>query len=460
MRTTQCVRAGWLIGVLGACMIVAGAARADVTTERPGSILIFPKVVADGTRDTVIQISNTGNVLDQARCFYINGQKGRNGIAQCNETDFLISLTKQQPTSWLASTGRFPTGSAGLDPGLVPPVPIGFTGALVCVEVDASLSPVAMNALKGEVTLEGPGADLGKYNGIAFLGNTSGANNGDNDLNLNGVEYDTCPATSRVNLVTAAAPDPIISGLGNAGVCINNSGDPCTTDADCTTGTCGRFTCAGGANDGGVCASGTECPGGTCTGAALASVTTNVTVLPCNMDMNAQVPTAVRLNFQGFEGDETPFSASTSVPISCWGNFNIAPPVFPIIPTEFGTLEISSGAGGPVLAVIQTVHSDSIGNTATAALNAHMEGQCVGHCTAGSVTGACVTDAGCGTAGTCTGTIGKACTSSADCTPGTCSGPRFCKGGPTAGRACTDDSSCGSGGTCPLPSAVIRLPGA
>ena len=113
MRTTQCVRAGWLIGALGACMLVAGAARADVTTERPGSILIFPKVVANGTRDTVIQITNTGNVADQARCFYINGAKGRTGVAQCSETDFLISLTKQQPTSWLVSTGRSPTGEFG-----------------------------------------------------------------------------------------------------------------------------------------------------------------------------------------------------------------------------------------------------------------------------------------------------------------------------------------------------------
>jgi hypothetical protein len=84
MRTTQCVRAGWLIGTVGACMLVAGAARADVTTERPGSILIFPKVVADGTRNTLIQVTNTGPIADQARCFYINGAKGRSGVAQCN----------------------------------------------------------------------------------------------------------------------------------------------------------------------------------------------------------------------------------------------------------------------------------------------------------------------------------------------------------------------------------------
>jgi hypothetical protein len=459
MRTTQCVRAGWLIGVLGACMLVAGAARADVTTDRPGSILIFPKVVADGTRDTVIQISNTDNVMAQARCFYINGEKGRNGIAQCGETDFLISLTKQQPTSWLASTGRYPTGTYGLDPGLVPPVPIGFTGALVCTEVDASLAPILQSSLKGEATLEGPGADLAKYNGIAFQSPANAVNSQDNDLNLDGVEYNACPATSRVNLVAAGAPDPIISGLGNAGVCINDSATPCTLDSNCTTGTCARFTCVGGASTGAICASASDCPGGSCSGAALASVTTNVTVLPCNMDMNAQVPTSVKLAFQGFEGDETSFSASTSVPISCWGSFNVAPPLFPPLPTEFATLEVSSGQGGPVLAVIQTIHSDSLGNTATAALNAHMEGQCVGHCTAGGG-GACVSNADCTGSATCLGSVGMACINDVNCTPGACSGPRFCKGGTTPGKACTNNSGCAGSGTCPLPSAVIRLPGA
>jgi hypothetical protein len=460
MRTTQCVRAGWLIGALGACMLVASVARADVTTERPGSILIFPKVVANGTRDTVIQISNTGNLADQARCFYINGAKGRNGVAQCNETDFLISLTKQQPTTWLASTGRSPTGNMGLGPGLVPAVPVGFTGALVCAEVDASLNPVAMNALKGEATLEGsPGnpADLSKYNGIAFIGNTSGANNGDDNLNLDGVEYNACPAASRVNFVAAGAPEPIVSGLGNAGVCINDSGAPCTTTTDCAAGVCARLTCVGGTNDGGACASDSDCAPGTCNGPALASVATTVTVLPCNLNMNAQVPTAVALTFAGAQGDETSLSGSRK--ISCWDSFSIDSSLIGAVPTEFGTLTIKAGKGGPVLAVVETLHSDSIGNTASAALNTHMEGQCLGVCNGGANDGAaCGGAAGC-PGGACVGTVGAACSSNVDCSPGVCSGPRFCAGGTTPGNACTDDVNC-SGGTCPLPAAVIRLPGA
>jgi hypothetical protein len=345
-------------------------------------------------------------------------------------------LTKYQPTVWSAGDGRSPTGEFGLGPGLVPPVPLGFTGALVCAEVDASLAPIAMNALKGEATLEGPGGSLSKYNGIAFLGDTGAGNDHDNDLNLNGTEYNACPAASRVNFVAPGAPDPIIaglgitggggvdpifvgpgigSGLGNAGVCINDAA-PCTTNADCTTGACAYLTCAGGPNDGGVCASETECPGGTCSGAALASVTTTVTVLPCNLNLNAQIPPTTTVQVKAWDATEQLFT--TSFPVNCWGTFDISGTPGPglavnSVGTEFGTLELYSGSGSPFLAVIETRHSDSIGNSSLAATNAHVE-------------------------------------------------PRVCVGSGAAavnGSPCTADSDC-SGGTCPQPTAVISLPGA
>jgi hypothetical protein len=418
-------------------MLVAGAARAEVTTERPGSILIFPKVVADGTRDTVIQISNTGNVVDQARCFYINGAKGPTGVPQCNETDFLISLTKQQPTVWTAGKGRNPTGEGGFGPGLVPPVPAGFTGALVCAEVDASLAPIAMNALKGEATLESSTLGLSSYNGIALLGNTGGTS-GDNNLNLDNVEYNACPAASRVNFVATGAPDPVIAGsgivfvdgvnptlvgpgfgagLGNAGVCINDSATPCNTSFDCPAGSsCARLTCVGGSQAGGVCASDLECPGGTCSGPALASVTTTVTVLPCDLNINAQLPTTTTIQVKAWDQTEQLFT--TSFPVKCWGSFDISTspgpgPAVNSVTTQYGTLELYTGSGSPFLAVIETRHDDSIGNSSMAATNAHVEQRvCVGS--------------------SAPGVNGTACATNADC----------------------------SGGTCPLPTAIIRLPGA
>src|SRR5262249_15607607 len=92
-------------GILGAgslaIVMTAGAAWADVTTERPGSILILPKIVADGTRDTLIEVSNATNSLTTAHCFYVNGglldpsaPPGPFNPPQWQEIDFILFLTR------------------------------------------------------------------------------------------------------------------------------------------------------------------------------------------------------------------------------------------------------------------------------------------------------------------------------------------------------------------------------
>ena len=73
MRTVK-----WNAFLSGLCVLAAAlgfwaaGARADVTTERGASILAFPKVLADGTADTIIQIANTSNIMVHARCYYVN----------------------------------------------------------------------------------------------------------------------------------------------------------------------------------------------------------------------------------------------------------------------------------------------------------------------------------------------------------------------------------------------------
>ena len=88
--------------------LLAKPATAKVTTEQSASILIFPKVIADGNRDTIIQITNTSNDMRHAHCFYVNGAltipslpPGPNNKPLWTETDFDIWLTKQQPTHWV-----------------------------------------------------------------------------------------------------------------------------------------------------------------------------------------------------------------------------------------------------------------------------------------------------------------------------------------------------------------------
>ena len=362
MRTIQYVRAGCLVSTLAACILMAGTARADESTERPGSLLIFPKVVQAGGRETIIQITNTGNGVDNLHCFYINGENGPSGHPLCQVTDFFISLTKQQPTHWDVSTGRpvNPNDAiAGFDPGIIPPVAPGFTGALVCVEVDVDNTPVAMNKIKGEATLEGPAADISKYSGVAFQGNTGGGTP-DNilTLNPNGVEYDACRTASIFNFIPDSATDPVIEAMGDGGTCDQAStvpGQGCNSNAQCGPGTC-------------------------TTGQS--RVVSSITALPCNLDFQTQVATNFKLGFEVYDGDQTGHSTSSG-PLSCWASINLADISQAISNTDGGPLagpyasmRITSTTGGPVVLVGESFHVDASGNIAAAAVDLHTTGLC------------------------------------------------------------------------------------
>src|SRR5512143_1570870 len=76
MRKMQRNRGLWTLSatVLGMCVTasVASAAPQDMTTEQSGSVVVYPKVIWDGSRDTIIQIANTGNMPVSAHCFYVD----------------------------------------------------------------------------------------------------------------------------------------------------------------------------------------------------------------------------------------------------------------------------------------------------------------------------------------------------------------------------------------------------
>jgi len=195
---------------------LAPSARADVTIDQGASVLIFPKVRADATFDTTIQIANTGNYLVVAHCFYVNASG-----SQCQETDFTILLTKQQPTVWLASSGR-PYGLyGGLTPGKIPPMGTSFIGELKCIETDLSGAPVTGNHLKGEATLTAlydgvdqwtglqvTAGDVSKYNALGIVGNPAAT--ASNPVTLDGgATYAACPGKQILNFLPTGAPDPV-----------------------------------------------------------------------------------------------------------------------------------------------------------------------------------------------------------------------------------------------------------
>ncbi len=261
-------------------VLLTPAVEAQVSTEDPASVLVFPKIVADGARDTFIQLTNSSNSVVHATCFYVNAQltfpnlpPGPSNPPIWQKTDFEVALTAQQPTNWLASAGRIANPSdppcangstdcygAGSDPGSVPSLPAGFVGELVCIEVDAAGFPISGNHLSAEVTLKDLGTgDVAKYSAIGLAGFDT--NNGDGELML-GDEYAACPARWFIDHTSDGSEVPTVGGGS--------------------------------------------------------SFHTNVTIVPCTQDFLTQIPTSTTLGFLVTNELEQTFS--TSQAIQCWAD--------------------------------------------------------------------------------------------------------------------------------------------
>jgi hypothetical protein len=408
-----------------ASLAVAASARADVSVEKGSSILIFPKIIADGTRDTVISLANISNDLVFARCFYVNAQLTIPGVPEHPilnpplwlETDFQIRLTRQQPTQWFASYGRpvdpfdtclpedlkptcypvrdvaalvdghgFDFAGLGIDPGAVPPLPPDFVGELKCVEVDAAGTPIGGNHLKGEATIrdipQRIGIDISKYNAIGIAGTDLAGATG-NDLHLdnpsNGApqgQYDACPAETILNHFAEGAEDPVIVAGGAGRRCAENPGTLCTDDGDC-----GDTPCVVGgvcSDNEDPCTENSDCTeGATC---LLAGIGTELTVVPCSQDFENQQPAEVTIQFLVYNEFEARFSTSTSV--ICWknirlqdiGNTNVFDVAVLGSDVAQTFLTPADQADGGFVAVAESFRRNALGEQARAAMNVHTRG--------------------------------------------------------------------------------------
>lgn len=395
-----------LCGLAVALGMMTTSARADVTTERGASILAFPKVLAADGADTVIQITNISNSMVHARCFYVNAQlrdpeqpEGALNQPLWQETDFTVWLTKQQPTHWQVSAGRVvnpsdncfasngidqglnshPQGAgcdgAGLDPGAVPPVPEDFIGELKCVEVDSAGNPIGGNHLKGEATIKRADGDVSKYNAVGLEGTELAGATG-NTLLLNQPagsddpvgQYTACPATLILNHFADGATNPTVLENLRGGTCSNDSSAACQSDDDC---------------DGGVCNNGPQILSGG--ELALRSATvTDLTLVPCQQDLENQIPGRVTVQFLITNEFENKFSASTTV--TCWKNFFLFQVDSPNNPERsvfsYSTLGTTVAqtrltpveGDGAVIGVTGVTTADNGSRLARAALNIHIEG--------------------------------------------------------------------------------------
>lgn len=341
--------------------VVVNSAEARITTEQSASILIFPKVISDGTRDTIIQITNTSNNVRFAHCFYTDGSltdpsRPEDPIfnpPRWVEIDFDIVLTKQQPTHWVVSQGRLFNSAdrpckantpcnpatvgtanadccdAGYDPGRVPPVQPGFTGELKCVEVDSSGFPVPGNALKGEATLETIATnDVSKYNGIGLKGFDT--NNMDETLCIGGSVTDSCPTGAEYE----ACPHTWL--LDHPAVGSENLV----------------------ADDNSVSS----------------SVSTALTVVPCTENFETQAPQPVTLNFDIWNEFEQRLSAQTT--FRCWADLDLDEINSAFTESSLGgalaqtRMRSANATSQGILAVLEETHTIN-GRVTRAAQNGH-----------------------------------------------------------------------------------------
>jgi hypothetical protein len=363
-----------LIAVALVGVLVSGAS-ADIVTERSASVLVFPKVIANGTRDTLIQITNTSNSMVHAHCFYVNAAPTDPTLPPdpvvnpplWQEIDFDIWLTKQQPTYWRVSTGRqnvgapdppcdFVTGNyecpnSGFDPGAVPPVVDDFVGELKCVETDQTGAPISGNHLKGEATVITYDVcdpvelectisntsctsectrdfDVAKYNAIGILGNEF--NNGDGTLCLGepsedcpDPEYNGCPEFWFLNHFVHDTDHPVIDG---------------------------------------------------------GEVDTSITVVPCTQNFETQVPETVTLQLLTWNEFEQPLSTSTQV--TCWADLELdeIDPAMTTIQSTYAMTRIRTSAGTRSgIMLVATEDHETRERKGTASFNVHHEGTRVGN---------------------------------------------------------------------------------
>lgn len=228
VRSTSCRGGLGALALLGVALAGPGPALADIASDHPGAILVFPKMLldtADGL-DTMIRITNVSSTPLNVYCFYVNSTPqcslGPDGsscfpselacfrdiggqqvagkcLPQWQETDFVVRLTREQPTGWLVSGGESvncafvdgvcsndgttscdtdsqcgadnrcvkppclpldggPLGRSGpggeVNEGAIPLSPSDpFIGELKCVAVDESLNPVPRNDLIGQALI-------------------------------------------------------------------------------------------------------------------------------------------------------------------------------------------------------------------------------------------------------------------------------------------------------------------
>jgi hypothetical protein len=196
-------------------LVVVSEAGAQPPPQRlPSAILVYPLVVVEGgglVRDTRIEIVNLTGREQSLSCFYVD--------EYCNEIGFFVTLTANQPLSWLASKGLF----GGVPFASVPPV-FYPSAELKCSVIPREPTADAYNAIQGRAIVVG--AD-GQTAGIAAVGFRRLADGAYTRVaHLDGETYDQCPR--QLDFVFLAVPDGPPNPLRESEIVLA----PCTEDLE------------------------------------------------------------------------------------------------------------------------------------------------------------------------------------------------------------------------------------
>lgn len=317
------------------------AANALAASDRPSALLVFPKVIADGTHDTIIQIVNASSTGITARCAYWNAASSPAGQATPFGLPFSVDGTPPtppptpsrgpRPLSWVVSQGHISIGgNPQINPccGEVPAVAPPFRGALWCVVTDSTGHPVAnADKLVGTATIKDlVSGDTSKYSAVGL--SAMAANDGNEVLCLGGTgssicpagtEYQACPRQWVLDHLAYNAADPVIGG-GSA-------------------------------------------------------VRTNIAILSCSQDFSSSAPPSVTIDFDLHDG-----LAQPSVSIAGWADLplNAVSAQFNASPgkTYMQTTLTPAGADPGILMVAEEFHDSGGASpvTSSAALNPQTTG--------------------------------------------------------------------------------------
>jgi len=167
--------------LLSVLMLATGTANADPSPAQRlrSALLMYPLIVVEGsTRDTRVEIVNLTGSEKRLKCVYITGER-------CRETNFFITLTANQPMSWLASRGTFNNKTFSAVP------PFFGTGQLQCAVLPEQPDVQYHNAIQGRAVIFGSDGQTIGYGAVGFERLSSGTFTG--TAELNGTTYAQCP---------------------------------------------------------------------------------------------------------------------------------------------------------------------------------------------------------------------------------------------------------------------------